>query len=540
MLKALVVSPTPTWPLNYGNRKRVFSTCNELQKLGVEIYFIHYASEVDWRHGVPLETVDKMNEQWTYVSHLFPSKDLHCPPNSGQDHEIDEWFDWEVEHAVKSLCMRHDFDFVYVNYTWLSKCLEVVPDSVLKVLDTHDVFSDRRLLLDKNGINPEYFHTTKDQECLAIERADVVYAIKDEEKEFFKTLTTKPSIKTLLHFDELRESEINTDTSKAFTFGIIGARNNINKVNVSKFIDVATPIFKKYLPQIKVLIAGSMTIDLNVVGNDYFESVGYVDDLNEFYDTCDAMIIPMEFSTGLKIKVAEAFSQSKPTICHHHAAEGFPVTHPFHLCESFEDMAVKMCELSYDPSQLHALRQASLDVFNTLRDITVSELSELKTLVINQYENIVQIPNDYPSLNKEGRLLFDQFLSLIEKNRRVLKISTCKTVLEYFPGAREISEEELESLLNEFGERIINPLNLRDIAGLEQLEVPKATEEGEELVTSSTDNHVTVELKAELYNAKKRIYELENSLTWKYGQLIIGKALSFLRFFRGKSNKQNG
>ena len=75
-LRALVVAPTPTWPLNYGNRKRIYSVCSKLQSLGFEIHYVHYASEGDWRDYIPIETRKRMDEQWDIVDHVWPSKPL--------------------------------------------------------------------------------------------------------------------------------------------------------------------------------------------------------------------------------------------------------------------------------------------------------------------------------------------------------------------------------------------------------------------------------------------------------------------------------
>ena len=60
-LRALVLAPTPTWPLDYGNRKRIFMVCNELKERGYEIHYVHYASEGDWRNNMPIATRIEMD-----------------------------------------------------------------------------------------------------------------------------------------------------------------------------------------------------------------------------------------------------------------------------------------------------------------------------------------------------------------------------------------------------------------------------------------------------------------------------------------------
>ena len=99
ILRALVVSPTPTWPLNYGNRKRIFSVCNQLKQRKFEVHFVHYACEMDWHNYVPIESRQRMNQQWDIVDHVLQSNPaVHQWPQFGEDHLIDEWWDEALQN----------------------------------------------------------------------------------------------------------------------------------------------------------------------------------------------------------------------------------------------------------------------------------------------------------------------------------------------------------------------------------------------------------------------------------------------------------
>ena len=128
ILRALIVSPTPTWPLNYGNRKRIFSVCNQLKQRGFEIHFVHYACEMDWHNYVPIESRQKMNEQWDIVDHVLQSNSaVHQWPHSGEDHLIDEWWDEALQNHLSKTFEAREYDLLIVNYTWLSRALELAP-----------------------------------------------------------------------------------------------------------------------------------------------------------------------------------------------------------------------------------------------------------------------------------------------------------------------------------------------------------------------------------------------------------------------------
>lgn len=393
--RALVVAPTPTWPLDYGNRKRIYMVCKELKDRGFELHYVHYASEGDWRNNMPMETRQAMDKQWDIVDHIYPSVSLHDWPKHGDDHLIDEWWDPALQNHLEHLFSGRTYDVVIVNYTWLSKTLEFVPKHTYKVLDTHDKFSGRRQLLEKNGIEKEFFHTTEAEEVKGLSRADLVWAIKDEERIAFEKMGVDAKVETLLHMDDQRFSKSPREEKGFTTFGFIGARNNINKVNIKNFINTAIPMFEKYLPPLELHIAGSICREFNDEENAFIKHLGYVETVDSFYDGIDAAIVPMEFSTGLKIKAGEALSQSKAIISHEHAMEGYPTTHELHRCQSFEEMAIAMCELAYENSEFVTLDKASLASYAICSESIQKSIDSLTEYVIDNHNIIFVLPELY-------------------------------------------------------------------------------------------------------------------------------------------------
>jgi len=367
MLKALVLSPTPTWPLNYGNRKRVYSICKRLQDNGFSIHFVHYASEGDWRESIPGVAADHMAEQWHRVDHVFPSVPLHTDPK-GDVHHIDEWWDPALENHLQGLFSRAEYDLVWVNYTWLSRGLDLASGQAFKVLDTHDKFSGRDKLLSGNNINPEFFYTSESEELIALNRADLAIAIKSEEEAAFREMGYEGSLATILHVDAQVDSDRPTDKSGFVTFGFIGANNNINLENITRFLKAAEGVFQRTLPPLKFKIAGSICDALtpkhiSAEVTPFVDLVGPLEEAEEFYDAVDVAVVPMEFSSGLKIKVGEAFSHGKALIAHEHAMEGYTPHHEYHECTSMASIAESMVRVAHESKELDTLERASRDAF---------------------------------------------------------------------------------------------------------------------------------------------------------------------------------
>ena len=360
-LEVLVLSPTPTWPHDFGNRKRVYETCKGLKERGHRITFVHYASENDWRKAFQHEAHARMEADWDCVHHIAPSRPLHSTPANGDDHEPDEWWDWAIENQLRWLFERQRFDLFIVTYTWLSKALTFAPKCTLRLLDTIDRFGSRRLMLNSQGIPAEYFHLTDAGEIECLNRADVIWAIKDEECEYFGGVAN-PNIPVLTapYVEQPVEIAARKNLDKSIIrFGILGARNNINRSNVRTFLSKALPAFSNSLAPLKIVAAGSMCDDLDDIDHPLLERMGFVEKIEDFYAACDVVLVPMANSSGQKIRVGEALAHGKPIVAYAHAFEGYPVGHKYHACKTPSELIDACIDLAFNPARIAPLGAAA-------------------------------------------------------------------------------------------------------------------------------------------------------------------------------------
>lgn len=356
----LVLAPTPSHPQDYGNRKRIFAVCHYLKRSGAHLTYLHYPAEIEWRKRVPRSAEAAMIRAWDCYQTIPVTRPLHpVPLASAEDHTIDEWWDHAIGDTLRWIFRVSQFDAFIVNYTWLSKALEFAPASTLKILDTHDRFAGRRELLQANGLSPEFFHTTEAEERIGLERADLIWAIKDQERIEFERVTTKP-VHTLLHLDPvLSLPPPSQDPDGYLRVGVIGARNNVNLANFRRFLETATPIFERYFAPVKILVAGSLCDELAGSDPRFVKLLGRVGNTDDFYRAIDIACVPMQFSTGLKIKTGEALSRSVPVVALEHGFEGYVATHPYHRLANFAEMAEAIVEIAFRPSLIPELRTAS-------------------------------------------------------------------------------------------------------------------------------------------------------------------------------------
>ena len=357
--RILVLSPTPSHPQDYGNRKRIFQVCSRYAEEGARITYVHYPAEFEWRGALPAGAERGMMETWDQYYTIAPTRDLHSDPE-GDHHLIDEWWDDAIGQFLRWLFSVQSFDVFIVNYSWLSKAFEYAPPRTFKILDTHDKVSGRREMLVSLGLNPEFFYTTEWEETLALQRADLVWAIKSEERALFERMSATPVL-TVPHLDPARAlAPPAPDPDGFLRVGVIGARNNVNRMNISEFLAAAEPVFLENFAPIKIVIAGSVCDLLKDTNYPFVDLRGRIEDIEDFYSSVDCVAVPMRCSTGLKIKTGEALSLGKPLVSLAHAFEGYEPAHPLHGLADFDAMARALCDLAFAPREsLVPLAEAS-------------------------------------------------------------------------------------------------------------------------------------------------------------------------------------
>jgi len=374
--RVLMLAPTPTWPLDQGNRRRIHAMGQAIRASGAEVHFVHYPAEHDWRGTADARAHAEMAAQWDGYFVVPPTRRLHPPPESGEDHAIDEWWDPAIGHFLDWFCARHRVDALIVHYPFLSRALLHAPKLCLRVLDMHDRFAGRRQVLAQAGIAPEFFHTTEEQEAIALARADVVLAIKREEASAFRRAGAAPVL-VLPHAEPAREVAAAPDRG-VVRFGLIGARNSVNLAATRAFLDALHERLRRTLLPCEVVLAGSVCDDIPAETLPrYVRRLGRVADVAEFYAEADVVLAPLSVSTGLKIRVGEALSYGRPVLALEHAFEGYPAQHAFHALRDMEALLNAMHRCVAEPSLIPALAEASRAAATQVREQARAALGAL-------------------------------------------------------------------------------------------------------------------------------------------------------------------
>ena len=346
----LIVSPIPSHPQFQGNSARIYRLNRMFQLCGYQVHFLYFGME-----GLNEKQQQEMERQWDYF-HFVKPEGPAAEPSFDEYFDIDDWYDERISDYVDELCQTWDFDVCLANYVWFSKVLEIVPETTQKVIDTHDVFGDRHIVAKEAGLEPVWFYTTKEQEAYALDRADIVLAIQDEEKAYFETITTKQV--EVLGYVVPYQPLVSTKNEK-IVIGYIGSGNPFNIESLRVFQEAVMEV-PALMQRFKFVLGGTVCKAFSEL-NEIFDIVGLVDDLDEFYREIDIAINPMVGGTGLKIKSLEALSYGKSLLATEDAMVGIPSFDALHKSTSIKEMVNNL--LNLDDKRLHDLLQNSKIVF---------------------------------------------------------------------------------------------------------------------------------------------------------------------------------
>ena len=446
---ALYIAPTPFHPKDYGNRCRVQQTLSSVTDLYKDVDFLLYPVDQDWQTNIPIdsEIINKFRIRNFFIAP--PSIELH--KNAKSDfHEIDEWWDPILDHFCNFLSARNNYSLVFVNYIFLSKAFKYF-DSSIKILDTHDKFSGRKELFLANGLKPEFFYTTIDTERIGVNRADVIISIKNSERIFFENIVENQ--KNVINLPYLAPENSKFESKKIFkkiqskgyvSYGFFGASNNVNVKNINNFLETFDRYFKKYSPNVEIVVAGKVCLALP--DYDFVRKIGYVESHLEFYSEIDCVIAPIFFSTGLKIKVIEGLSFGLPVISSKDAFDGITPYSDHHQIGDVEEFSKVLIEYSQDLDAFAKLVNDSELSRQTLNQAVNSGLSELITSIKKRSASVLILIEKNIRNSKFSNLVINQLVQFIGLNN--------STVVLY---EDEISHDEIKKgiIEDKFKENIV-------------------------------------------------------------------------------------
>lgn len=359
-MNILWFSPTPSHPQNAGNRSRIFSLVKYFQNQGHHITFAYFAQE-----GSDPDSLSAMQSEWDDF-YVIPFSGRNRKKTHGELWGVDDWYEPAITEGICSLLRTRTFDVVFCEYIFQSKVLELFPAKCVRVIDAHDRFGGRAELLKRNGIAPDFFYTSPQQEALALNRADLVIAIQEEEAEYYRSITSAEVV-VIGHIVERPDWQWSMSSrGDRLRIGYFGSGNSLNRLSVNAFIDAYAHNLE-LVAKSELILAGSICDRVELPSYIKAHKIGRIGDITEFYQAVDVAVNPMIDGTGLKIKTIEALNFGVPLISTVSGSDGLPVNCDFHLAKDPDTTVEHLLNICRQ-NNLDSIAEESSRVIEQYRD----------------------------------------------------------------------------------------------------------------------------------------------------------------------------
>lgn len=208
---------------------------------------------------------------------------------------------------------------------------------------------------------------------------DTTLLINAEESSLLRRETGNPSVRTIKPLfssaNATPDAARNYDGDPVFVFlGDLSLPHN--RFSIAHFIETQMDRATAEIPNVRLRIIGKGADKelLRLVGR--YESAisveGFVEDLAAVFDSSCAMLIPLLFGSGVKIKTLEALSRGLPILSTSYGVEGISVTHGVNgLVEDDIDQYPRMMsaltEVNYNDDLSREARRLYLDNYSRER-----------------------------------------------------------------------------------------------------------------------------------------------------------------------------
>jgi glycosyltransferase involved in cell wall biosynthesis len=351
-----------------------------LRLLGHEVHFLHLQQ--------PLRQDDReMRAAWSDRLHIHRSLSPSSFIGRGRrkavrlagkllhlDLPVDSYHDAEGARRLERLVDDGGFDAVVLSYVFYSKLLDSVSRPTRRLLDTHDVFSERFRLYREHGQANEFFSTRRDEEAKALDRADTVLAIQEWDARHFRSLTRRP-VTVVGHLAPVASDS--PDGAGEPTMLFVGGPMGINVHGIAWFIERVLPLVRRRVADAELWLVGGICDRIRGSAPGV-RRLGFVDALGETYRRSGVVINPQQFGTGLSIKSVDALLHGRPLVTTASGGRGLEdgAGSAFLQATSAEEFADRLVELLRNPAEATALAARATAFAHTYHERNLQALAE--------------------------------------------------------------------------------------------------------------------------------------------------------------------
>ncbi len=261
--------------------------------------------------------------------------------------------------ATRELCETYRPQAVIAEYIFASPCLDGVPDHILRVIDTHDMFSRKQSTVVTFGVEDPLVCSRREERRYLL-KGDVVLAVQPNEGRLLRELVpSRDVIDVGIDFDVVQDSEVSFVTPGRVL--VVGSDNPLNAHGLAAFHRHAWPAIRASRPDAILRVVGTLSRHLDT-DDERIQRCGWVADLDDEYRQAAVVINPVQAGTGLKIKSVEALCRGKAFVGTPNSVDGIESDGPapYRVCADWPAFANAVNSLLSSDDERRRLERAAV------------------------------------------------------------------------------------------------------------------------------------------------------------------------------------
>lgn len=348
-MRVLFLTNLFPYPLDNGGKIKTYSTLKALNEMGCEIDLMCFSENIESDRKNLFE-IEKICNHVDLIEHKLTTKEnlkkmLFVAAKSiisKYPYVVYKCKNQEMYRKIQEKLKHTNYDFIYFSYLQMFVYFYLLNKDMKKakiIIDQQNCESQimERTLYNTNNIFKKIFlkleyHKLARFEKKSLSFADKVFVLSQQDLTQMKKLGASFQDVSILPIAVMDKGIIEKDGIKnnRLTLLFVGTLTwNPNDDGIRWFVKHVVPLLEQRGIPFQLYIVGkNPSLELKKLCERNSNSIltGYVEDIDEYYQKADVMVVPLFIGGGQRVKIIEAFSRGLPVISTSIGAEGLGYT----------------------------------------------------------------------------------------------------------------------------------------------------------------------------------------------------------------------
>lgn len=348
-MRILFLTNLIPYPLDNGGKIKTYSTLEALHNGGYDVDLLCFYED----DKLPKEWVDNVKQYCSKVDCIhtklttngnmsYMLRQAFLSLFSSYSFGLYKYKNKEMSELIKERMSQSNYDIIYYDHLQLGvyhKNICAMNSSAKYILDEHNCeymimkrhYENASNILKKAFLNIEYKKLMR-FEAKMLKAADKVLVLSNEDKLQLETASDREFLNAIIPISVGDHSikDVSKKDSKKLRMLFLGTMTwEPNRSGLVWFMQNVIPKLEKQGVDYSLDIVGKNPDDeiKNLAKqHENINVAGYVESIEEYFEKCDVMVVPLFVGSGQRVKIIESFSRGFPVVSTTVGAEGLGYT----------------------------------------------------------------------------------------------------------------------------------------------------------------------------------------------------------------------